>query len=273
MNDQSPGQPAVDADAPVRVDAPGPALARLRQARDLSIAEVAERLKYSARQIEALEADDYARLPGATFVRGMIRGYAKLLETDSEPLVKELERRHIPAQASVNLRVQRIPFPDRNKSATRVYAGLAMLTLVAAGAVLYEWRYGATTPALHPVAITKPAPLAAGQEVVSAPPQPGMPEIAPVAPGPEPSMRTSNSADAGRLLLEFRKESWVEIKDRGGQTLLSQLNAGGSRVTVEGLRPFTIVIGNAANVRLTYNDAPVDLQPHVKIEVARLTLE
>jgi hypothetical protein len=34
-----------------------------------------------------------------------------------------------------------------------------------------------------------------------------------------------------------------------------------------------VVIGNAVNVRLKYNDAPVDLRPHFKVDVARLTLE
>jgi hypothetical protein len=34
-----------------------------------------------------------------------------------------------------------------------------------------------------------------------------------------------------------------------------------------------VVIGNAASVRLTYNDAPVDLRPYFKADVARLKLE
>lgn len=58
---------------------PGAMLARARAERQLGIPDVAERLKYGARQIEALEADDYGRLAGTTFVRGMIRSYAKLV--------------------------------------------------------------------------------------------------------------------------------------------------------------------------------------------------
>ena len=273
MNDESSAQRAPEADEPARAEAPGPELARLRRARELSIAEVAGRLKYSARQIEALEADDYARLPGATFVRGMIRSYAKMLETDSGPLVRELERRHIPARASVNLRIERIPFPDPKGNATRLYAGFAILTIVAAGAVLYEWRFGVGAGEAPTVAHAKTDPVAANQAAAPEVARPEPVEAALAQPGWEPGLRTGNPADAGRLQLEFQKESWVEIKDRGGQTLLSQLNAGGSTTTVEGTPPFSVVIGNAANVRLTYNDAPVDLRPHVKIEVARLTLE
>jgi cytoskeleton protein RodZ len=42
---------------------------------------------------------------------------------------------------------------------------------------------------------------------------------------------------------------------------------------VVGPPPLFLVIGNAAAVRLTYNDKPVDLKPYVQIEVARLTLD
>jgi len=33
------------------------------------------------------------------------------------------------------------------------------------------------------------------------------------------------------------------------------------------------VIGNAQHVRVRYNDSPVDLGPHTKVEVARFTLQ
>jgi len=42
---------------------------------------------------------------------------------------------------------------------------------------------------------------------------------------------------------------------------------------VRGTPPFSLVIGNASHVRLTYNGKPVDLAPHIKVDVARLTIE
>jgi cytoskeleton protein RodZ len=58
-----------------------------------------------------------------------------------------------------------------------------------------------------------------------------------------------------------------------GKVLLSQLNPAGTRQLIEGMPPFELVIGNAANVRLRYNDAPVDLKPYFKVDVAHLKLE
>ena len=75
------------------------------------------------------------------------------------------------------------------------------------------------------------------------------------------------------LALQFERDSWVEIKQGNGRILMSQLNRGGTEQLVEGVPPFEIIIGNAPNVRLIYNNTPVDLRPHLKVDVARLKLE
>ena len=79
----------------VETVAPSPSLGqRLRSERErqgLSIPDVAQRLKYAPRQIEAIEADDFNALPGLTFVRGFVRGYARLLGADGDALVRALE--------------------------------------------------------------------------------------------------------------------------------------------------------------------------------------
>ena len=82
----------------------------------------------------------------------------------------------------------------------------------------------------------------------------------------------SASSGPGTLALQFEGESWVEIRSGSGKLLVASLNAAGTERVVSGLPPFEIVIGNAQQVRLTYNDKPVDLTPYVKVEVARFTL-
>jgi cytoskeleton protein RodZ len=82
-------------------------------------------------------------------------------------------------------------------------------------------------------------------------------------------------ADVGgqRLQFVFDGDAWVEVKDKSGKVIFYQLNSKGSQQSVRGTPPFSLVIGNAAHVRLTYNDKPVDLAPHIKVDVARLTIE
>lgn len=66
---------------------PGQTLHEERERRGLTINQVATELRLAQRQIEALEADDYSTLPPAPFVRGYLRGYARLLDLDGEALV------------------------------------------------------------------------------------------------------------------------------------------------------------------------------------------
>jgi cytoskeleton protein RodZ len=265
----------------------------------MTTAEVAQHLKFGVKQIEALEADDYSKLPGNTLVRGMIRSYAKLLQIDAAPLLTAHGRRQIPAEVTVDLRSERIPFPDGVKRSTRTYGLLTLVILVAVIGIVYEWQMSPGDS--NPVVLVSPA-----QTPGEAPPArqgdsaaPVMPVVAAPVPGDgqaaslgvpsagippagqEPEVAVTSvklvklpkPGALRRIDLEFDKDSWVEIKQGDGRTLISQINRGGTRQMLEGTPPFAVVIGNAPAVRMRYNDEAVDLKPHFKIDVARLTLE
>ena len=263
---------------------PGRMLAQLRAERKLSIADVAQRLKYGARQIEALEAEEFDKLPGATFVRGMVRGYAKLLDTDPQPMLDELEQRYVPGEIDLDLRDKGIPFAQDGKRGTRVYLAFSVLLLIVVAGVLYEWRAGAfpwakfasntLSPQEESKALPPGAPAAVPPAEIEVPAAPSI-RVAetPAAQAQPPSSGAKGGGGEGRIRLEFDSESWVEIRDRDGKTLMSQLNPAGSRRVVVGRPPLSLVIGSGAAVRLTYNDKPVDLKPYIQIEVARLTLD
>lgn len=75
-------------DQPVSV---GSALRGLRLAKGWSIDEVAGRIKFSARQIDALENEVWAELPSGVSLRGLVRNYARLLGVESQDLVNALD--------------------------------------------------------------------------------------------------------------------------------------------------------------------------------------
>jgi cytoskeleton protein RodZ len=77
----------------------------------------------------------------------------------------------------------------------------------------------------------------------------------------------------GRIRMIFADESWVEVRDGSGTTIFSRLNAPGTERVVRGLPPFDVVVGNAHRVKLLYEDKPIDLGPHTRVDVARITLE
>src|SRR5262249_34482750 len=122
------------------------------------------------------EAEEFSKLPGTTFVRGMVRGYAKLLEIDPEPLLKSLERRQIPGAATVDLRAKRVPFPDGTKRrGTRTYAIMSALVLVAVAGVLYEWHTGGLPALPRPGSATVATASADAPEASRAPEAPEAP--------------------------------------------------------------------------------------------------
>lgn len=247
---------------------PGAMLASLREEHKLAIADVAQRLKYGARQIEALESEEFDKLPGATFVRGMVRSYAKLLDADPQPLLDALDRRYVPGEVDLDLRSKGTPFAPSSRGSTWAYLGLSVLVFVVIAGVLYEWRTGAL-PRVQFGQAAAPQP----QRTVPAPVEtPAAPPEAPTAAASAPQPAEAPPRE-GRIQLQFGSQSWVEIRDEDGRTLMSQLHAPGSRSVVVGRPPLSLVIGNAADVRLVYNDKPVDLKPYINIEVARLTLK
>lgn len=70
----------------------GHRLSELRKERGLSILDVAQVIKYSPRQIEALECDQFDQLPDAAIIRGFIRNYARLLQVDATDLLSTFNR-------------------------------------------------------------------------------------------------------------------------------------------------------------------------------------
>lgn len=62
-------------------------LVAAREARGLSAADMQRQLKLHPSQLEALERGEWDALPGLSFVRGMLRAYARVLEVDVEPLL------------------------------------------------------------------------------------------------------------------------------------------------------------------------------------------
>lgn len=87
----------------------------LREAREqlgLSVNDVANRIKFAPRQVEALEADDYVQLPEAAFVRGFVRSYARLLELDPSRLLSGLPSSHVQTATTQEVKSVEIILPS-----------------------------------------------------------------------------------------------------------------------------------------------------------------
>ncbi|MGH1537473.1 MAG: RodZ domain-containing protein [Gammaproteobacteria bacterium] len=72
----------------------GAILVNARNAAALSQADIAEQINLPVNIIQALETDDYDNLPGATYVRGYLRNYARLVGVNEEGLAKLYIEQH-----------------------------------------------------------------------------------------------------------------------------------------------------------------------------------
>jgi cytoskeleton protein RodZ len=289
---------------------PGEQLAAARVACKLSVADVARHLKLSPKQVEAMEADEYHLLPGAVFVRGFVRNYARLVRLDPAPLLAQAEQQLITAPRIVE-EVQRspdIPFPSGDKPRWHKYAIFAVLVVAALALFEFYWSgidQGAEAPAnTRPAAAAKTnadksadnpdstrntrvvdsdAKQRGGAKAVTPADKGGGSVAAKAADTKAAALPGTAAAKAGAsverkpgehlLRFTFDKDSWVEVRDRSGKRILSQSNAAGTTQAVSGQPPLTLVIGNAPGVKLTQNGQPVNLQPYINVHVARLTLE
>lgn len=138
----------------------GRALSEARQAQGLTIADVAQQLKFMPRQIEALEAERFSSLPGPTIARGMVRSYARLLKLEPEPLLKRMEDQLPAPESGAQLGVRRgdpVTAGDGGRRSTIMYLALSAVVLAIAVAAVYEWRHEPPVPAFV-AASDAPAP-------------------------------------------------------------------------------------------------------------------
>jgi cytoskeleton protein RodZ len=291
--EQQPGDWVAEASPGV-----GERLRAAREARRLTVADVAQALKLGVRQVEALEGGNWASLPGTTFIRGFVRNYARLLQVDAAPLMAQLGATvttarvnlDVPENASGAMPAARSAVQRHNRGVVILGAlllagaGLAYMLLPDDLAALRDKAQGmidgaarkedkatetVAAPAAKEPAVAEPAfPPGQTPEQVINPQSQALPQLAPAPAAPAAAV-----AGTGALGLAFKGDSWVEVKDRDGKVLLSERRTVGGDQAVDGAAPLTVTVGKASAVALTWRGKAVDLAPHTKGEVARLTLE
>lgn len=74
------------------------------------------------------------------------------------------------------------------------------------------------------------------------------------------------------LAFQFNEASWVEVHDGAGELIHAELGQTGQTISVQGDAPFSILVGYAAGVQMTFNGDAVALTPHTRRSVARLVV-
>jgi cytoskeleton protein RodZ len=294
-------------ETPARVPSHGPG-AQLAQARadmHLTHEDVAAKLHLAARQIQALEQDDYTSLPGATYVRGYLKSYALLLGLSPAPILEAHARltaapaapdfSAIAPQREITSRHHQVRFVTYFMAA--IVIGLAIAwwqgrdtrppnPLLTAGESEPAVPAAGTAPAPDSSAEAEKAPIETAAPLVATPTAvtpgtppvaaphatPATPSVAPVVAPPPPAVASVPAGPRIKFVLHAEQDSWADIRDARQVKLLYETVPAGRSVTLEGVAPVSVFLGNAAGVRLDYNGQDVDIGRYQRGVMARFTL-
>lgn len=300
----------VIADAPESVGRimPGTQLAAQRQVLGWSIEQVSEQLKLAPRQVLAIEQDNYEALPGFAVTRGFIRAYAKLLKLEVAPLLALMTQDVIAVTAVVPLRralpttfsETRLPMlGNRREMLTRWNVGVAVLIfllLIALLAKQMNWipalpgslvvnakkELVPVSPSALPavasaedaavdVAVNVHPTLVAGSQVAAE--AVAVQSGVPVASVDSMALQVAESANRNQLLVRIHEDSWVDVKQKNGVSVLSRLLKAGATESFEVGEGLSLTVGNASGVEVLLRGEPLEIKSGAKNNIARIKLK
>jgi cytoskeletal protein RodZ len=146
----------------------GERLKRERELREVSFDEVSRATRIAPRFLEALENEQWDKLPGGVFGRGFVRSIARYLGLSEENLLSEYDlARGENANPALQKGEERIPSPPKWLPAVAVLALLAVLAGLITGG-LYAWKaYQAHRAQKKSSAIVSLPPTAQSQNAAS----------------------------------------------------------------------------------------------------------
>ena len=269
----------------------GETLRRERLRRGLSLEQIASQTKIGLHLLEALEADQFDRLPGGVFAKNFARQYARLLEIDDDEIRAALKQQFDepviePIQPDPQNSPRHLPhlppledFRDRLRSDSSISAFFwVILTMLACAGAYSVWQKGRQPAAVsEPVAsvhpaqkpqVAQPASLDKGKSAEhhvdsksefrpAELTESGTIKAPETKPAAEPAAAatvasTSTSAAAVRVALTATAPVWVSAKSDGTRAFLGTLDAR-EKKQLEASKKITLWVGNAAALEIALN--------------------
>jgi cytoskeleton protein RodZ len=269
----------------------GETLRRERVRRKLSLEQIANEIKISTRFLEAIENEQFDRLPGGVFARSFVRQYARILGLDEEELAGEVQRSQDieespvfqPSVAQPSFKVPKLTnweggAASRTSSPWSALALVVVMMLVCAG--VYAWwqsiRRPSPPPATNPTVASTPVPKA----LHAAEPAHVLPAVAQKIESPATAEGAPPATDrpaAGTATLHVSLSAdtptWVRVWADGKEVMTATLQPNETK-TVDAVDGIRLRTGNAGDLHVTLNGKAVGpLGPKGQIRVVQLTTQ
>lgn len=228
---------------------PGEVLRKTRSERGLSVEDVAAGIGITTTTLNALENDDFDRLPSPLFVKGYVKTYCVLLDLPDRELVECLEQSM--SEQGIHQREPTIKFPPApNKTGRflkKVLPSVVISILVMIALLLFiQVADEIELPFLDS---SKPLLGSAKSAVLSM--KPAMTSMMDQEVN-ESAVSVGKQGYPQTMTLNVTQQSWVEVFDAGGDLLLADIQPAGTRLEVTGDPPFKVNLGYAQGVEIRY---------------------
>lgn len=156
----------------------GATLKSLREAKNLSLNDIAAKMHLDSRLITAIEQDNFDSLPDPSYVRGYIRSYSKLVGTDADALVRLFEQHGGNFEPVIIPEIRHRSQTSSSDKPVKAFTWLVVLALVVLLLAWWQSHFIIETPIL-----TSPQEQPASPE-----PEQPPPAAAPIAESSMPAM-------------------------------------------------------------------------------------
>ena len=246
----------------------GELLRRAREAKGVSLEQAEGATRVRRQYLEALEAEDFGKLPGEIYVRGFLRNYARYLGLDPEEVLAlrgAPPEEAVPASFGAPLEEPLIRSASRQVFLRFLAVLLLLAGVVAAGWWAYQWYTGES-----PLSLLTPAPTSTPTLPVS----PTAPPTVPPTDAPTPTVAvptptatststltlvpsptatpslTATSPVGVEVTIEVVELTWLEVTVDGELVLQESVEAG-TRLSWTALEKIACRCGNAGGVIVT----------------------
>ena len=220
----------------------GKLLSSERQAKDLSIKDVARELRIDSSIIKKLENNEFQLIEAPVFVKGYLRQYAGLLGLKIDMVIDSYEKNH-PDQSYK-------PIVNEAEEQIRKYVLTPKLIFIATSVlviILIGWAIFSAIPQDNPLPATsnnqavyeEPNPVVeeiVEEEIIESASEIDEPEII------EPNPVVEEIAEV-KLKVNYNGACWTEIYDAFGNVLFYDLGNNDQDVVVSGVAPLDVLFG------------------------------
>ncbi|GMR04234.1 MAG: hypothetical protein BMS9Abin23_0125 [Thermodesulfobacteriota bacterium] len=235
------------------MESPGTYIKREREYRGISLEKMHESTRVPLKNLKALEQDRFDLLPAPAFIRGYIKAICKCLgldETDTllryEMYVRETSLQVMPARDE-ELPQEKRPFSLNSKNIVTVLVVIGVIIIIAfyfviSGKSRFEPLRGDKAP-------TAPQTDSA-EKVEEAPPGPA--DLSPPQEAKPAEVKSAPQGPGHVLKVKALEDVWIKTTLDGGEPFEVLLKEG-EEVEWTASENFSLVIGNAAGVSLTFD--------------------